>query len=274
MISKCFVFDAGAYGFSFNDYHTTCLVENNYVLQPTLGGYFVGNRDNISLSKGMTYSTFASNACDGGAIAYTFAGCRALAVNGCGCEVVSNRAIYVSGTESSVSIDGFLGDRVGGNGIYIEGNRAKVTIDGYVDSNPINIGIPLIAGGGTDAKVIIANITNKRTYLYDSAATLDVSSLNNKKHKVVNFYVKNKAVATFKHPSGYSINYGGLISIRCFHGGSSAPNGSINTATYYLLLNKGTGGSNIATVSFAGLKGDETALQSWPSFDFTFSGDS
>lgn len=272
-VSHCFVYGGGGYGLSFNKYHTSCLVENNYVLSCALGGYLVGKRGDPTFSGGMTYSTFASNACDGGIDAYTFVGCRGVEVNGCGCEVVSGHSIIISGLESNMAINGFVSDRVQGNGVFIEGNRSKILINNFTDSNPINLSTPLIAGGGVDAQVIVTNITNKRTYLYAANAILNVIFNDKKKSKTVQFDTQSKTIATLKHDSGYITNYSGLITITAINGGVINSNSTLNTCVYYLLVNKGTGGSNITLLGFAGLKGDTTSPTSHPSFNFTFVGD-
>lgn len=272
-ISKCLVWSAGQYGFSFNGFHTSMLIENNYALHCSLGGYFVGNRSDMNTSLGMVYSKFNSNACDHTTVGFTLAKCKAVSLNTNGVEETSSYAVYVYGTDSAVSIDTLFAHRMDSNAINIEGNGSKVSINNLVDSDPTDVTIPLIKGFGNNTVIKLSNTTNKRNYLYDSSS-LSIKSLDNKIQKVISFDAKSKTICTAKHPSLYSANYGGLIIIRAFFQSNVDPKTAYNTAIYYLLVNKGAGGSNLSVVSSTGLKGDGTASLSWPSFDFSISGDS
>jgi len=267
------VYNAGGYGFSFNDYHTSLDVEHNYALHCTLGGYFAGNRIDMNLSKGITYSSFKANACDASVTAYTFARAKGVTLTGNGCEDVVNALYIYGGNDTSLEIVGLFTHDVSGNVINFIGNNAKVIINNLVDSTPVDIAVPLIGGaGGTNNLITLTAIKTTRTYLVDSNTLVLTKFNDNKSRKSITFDTQGKTIATLKHPTGYNGNYGGQILVRAFTG-NDKPATVGNTADYLLHINKGAGGSNIATVSAVGLKGDTTAALSWPSFDFTFVGD-
>jgi len=269
----CLVYNAGGWAFSWNDYHTSWTIKGNYSWSCTNGGYFVGDRVTPANSLGMTYSSFSNNACDGGSLAYTLNGCRAVTLTGCGCEVISGDAIFISGSDSNVSIEGFLGDKVGGHGVYSEGNRVKVTVNNYTDSRPTDLNAKLFRIASADGYLSLSQIKNERTgglYQADSTALVDVNTSQFIFNRQILAATSSGTVCNITHANEIGVNINGMITVNAIGGTARSDTVAKQEASYILAVSISAAGKSVAVAAEAG--GVAAGADVLPAFDWSIDG--
>lgn len=268
-VAGCTVYGGAGYGFSFNSYHTSMKVTNNYAITCASGGYFVGDRTNIGASLGMVYSEFSANACDGGVDAYTFHGCRGLVLNGNGCEIISQRALYITGSDANVTVNQFFAVAVSSYGIQLAGNRAKLTVNGFFDLNPVNPTTPLFAFQANDGITDISAIKSGRTVLYTyGSSTNFVSTTDNKYIKTIPFTSASASstVGTVVGDTLDAVNISGKFLIQAISGTARSNGTPQQQATYELLVSISAAGKSVTAT---GVGGTGTGSAVLPAFSWS-----
>jgi hypothetical protein len=258
-------------GFKFNGFHTSLHFNNCYAASNTINGYAINNA---------TYSALTACASDLNTWhGYRFTSSSTVVVNGCGSESngrsgLSAEASTTLGQNYPIQVNGFLAfnnnTSNGGfpNAIHVkssDGTNNIVLARGCRSHNPAHATVDALVDG------LGAYLVDEFNSFPNGAASSNCGYIH---HVPLTKYVHAITVTgatpicALKSPQNQVASYGGEILI---HARNNTPNSATsNTATYKLIVNRGTGGSAIATVSQLGLISGSGA--SHPSFTWTHVG--